>query len=295
MTDRILINKLEFYITNVCNLTCSNCNRYNNYKFSGHWRWADAEPVLAQWAKKIQIRQLVILGGEPLLNPDIIQWITGLSRLWPKSDGPKGVQILTNGTRLDLIPGLYESLLDGAWIGVSMHSLEHQERLFSKIRNFLKHPIQETSGTNDKISSFRHFVDVNKKNIYVWNNSVFGTSNIIQQANDTFGLYNSNPEVAHENCSFRRYKNYHMIHGKIYKCGPVALMSEFDEQYPFDISEEDRALLHAPNRGLAVDEFDQRGPEFLSNIDRVIPQCKFCPESYEYQPITFTTLKPNKI
>ncbi len=86
-----------------------------------------------------------------------------------------------------------------------------------------------------------------------------------------------------------------MIRGKIYKCGPVALMSEFDDQYQFDISEEDRAIIHAPGRGLGIDEFDTRGAEFLANIDNVISQCKFCPEEYEYKPIVFSTLKPNKI
>jgi organic radical activating enzyme len=294
MTDRTLINKLEFYITNVCNLTCSDCNRYNNYKFSGHWRWADAEPVLSQWAKKIQITQLVILGGEPLLNPDITQWITGLSKLWPRSEG-SCVQVQTNGTRLDLVEGLYEALGTSNWIGVSLHDPKHKEILFSRIRNFLRHPIIETEEPDHFVGSRWQFFDAHRRSLHVWDNSVFGTSNIIQQANGIFGLYNSNPDLAHEICSFRQFKNYHMIRGKIYKCGPVALMSEFDEQYPFDISEEDRALIHAPNRGLAVDEFDQRGHDFFANIDRVIPQCKFCPESYEFRPITFTKLKPNKI
>jgi hypothetical protein len=72
-------------------------------------------------------------------------------------------------------------------------------------------------------------------------------------------------------------------------------MAEFDQQYVFDISNEDRAIIHAPGRGLSVDEFDTRGQEFLDTIDSVIPQCKFCPENYDYKPITFSTLKPNKI
>ena len=86
-----------------------------------------------------------------------------------------------------------------------------------------------------------------------------------------------------------------MIRGQIYKCGPVALMAEFDQQYAFDLTDEDRAIIHSPRRGLSIDEWDIHGGEFLDNIDNVIPQCKFCPESYDYKPITFSTLKPNKI
>jgi hypothetical protein len=292
MTNRILIDKLEFYITNVCNLTCSGCNRYNNYKFAGHWTWADAEPILTQWAKKIDIRHPVILGGEPLLNPDIVEWITGVNRLWPDHSG---VQVQSNGTRLDLVKGLYDVLSYGNWIGISLHADEHREPLFARIRNFLQHPIKETEDPDHPIGSRWQFTDSWGRYIHVWSNDHFVQSNIIEHANGALGLYNSDPKKAHEICTFRRFKNYHMIQGQIYKCGPVALMAEFDDQHRFDISDEDRAIIHAPGRGLSIDEFDHRGQEFLDNIDNVIPQCKFCPESYDYKPIVFSNLKPNKI
>jgi hypothetical protein len=294
MTERILIDRLEFYITNVCNLTCSGCNRYNNYKFAGHWTWADAEPILERWAERIDIRHPVILGGEPLLNPDVVSWINGIRRLWPRYSG---VQVQSNGTRLDLVRGLYEALDPnvGNWIGISLHANEHRDPLFSRIRAFLKDPIIETEDPENPIGSRYQFLDVNKRKVHVWRNDTFVQSNILELPNGRFGLYNSNPGQAHETCTFRRFKNYHMIQGQIYKCGPVALMAEFDNQYKFDISEEDRAIIHASGRGLSIDKWDTRGPEFLANIDNVIPQCKFCPESYNYKPITFSTLKPNKI
>ena len=291
MLERPLIDRLEFYITNVCNLTCSGCNRYNNYKFSGWESWADAEPILTQWAEKIDIRHPVILGGEPLLNPDIVEWIAGIRRLWPNHSG---VQVQSNGTRLDLVKGLYDVVNYDNWIGISLHSEEHKEPLFERIRNFLKHPITETQDPNHPIGSRYQFTDANGKYVHVWENNQFVQSNIIERPDGTLTLYQSDPEIAHENCTFRRFKNYHMIHGRIYKCGPVALMPKFDDQYPFDLSPKDRAIMRG-YRGLGVDEFDSRGHEFLNTIDNVVPQCKFCPESYEYKPITFSRLKPNKI
>jgi hypothetical protein len=71
-------------------------------------------------------------------------------------------------------------------------------------------------------------------------------------------------------------------------------MAEFDLQYPFDISDEDRAIIHT-DQGLSIDEFDSRGEEFFRNIDKPIPQCKFCPDTFEWHKIEFTDLKPNKI
>jgi hypothetical protein len=194
-----------------------------------------------------------------------------------------------------LIRGLYDVIDHDNWIGISLHDIGHREPLFDRIRNFLKHPIQETEDSTHPIGSRWQFIDVNKKYIHVWANNQFVQSNIRELPDKKFGLYNSDPALAHENCTFRRFKNYHMIRGQIYKCGPVALMAEFDDQYRFDISNEDRAIIHASGRGLSIDEFDTRGQEFLDNIDNMIPQCKFCPESYEYKPISFSTLKPNKI
>lgn len=284
----MILDRLEFYITNVCNLTCSECNRYNNYHFRGWSAWEDHADNLAQWARRIKIRHPVILGGEPLLNRDIVKWVRGLRRLWPYSEG---IQIQSNGTRIDLVPGLYEALTAKKrnWIGVSIHDVNDQQEIFDKIRNFLKPPIIETADHDPAGSDFQ-FRDVNDLAVHVWISNKFVNSNVIQTGNGRFTLYNSDPVKAHDNCNFRKFKNYHWINGSIYKCGPVGLMPQFDDQYNFDISLDDKKLLRE-YRGLDVDEFDHRGQNFFDEIDRVIPQCKFCPEDYVYKPITFSDRK----
>jgi organic radical activating enzyme len=290
--SRIQIDKLEFYITNVCNLTCSGCNRYNNYKFAGWEDFDDYEEILTQWSKKIDIIKPVILGGEPLLNPSINRWLKGIRKLWPDWYSP---QIQSNGTRIDLVDGLYDTLREvKTWIGISLHVQDDKEAIFTRIRNFLVHPIKETSGTSTQHMSNYQFVDVNNVQVHVWVSDHFTQSNIIEDPSGRFTLYNSDPERAHANCAFVKYKNYHFIDGKIHKCGPAPLMQQFDQQYPFDISATDRELIHS-YRGLSLDEFDQRGQEFFRTIDEPIAQCKFCPESYEYKKIQFSNLKPNKI
>jgi len=290
---RIQIDKLEFYITNVCNLTCSGCNRYNNYKFAGWENFDDYEEILTRWAEKIDIVKPVILGGEPLLNPSINKWLKGIRRLWPDQLPP---QIQSNGTRIDLVPGLYETCLEtGGWIGISLHSMDDFDAIVARIKNFLKDPetIPNDSPVNEHDRKYK-FLDKNGLTAHIWFSDHFTQSNIIQGADGEFRLYNSDPVKAHANCSFVQWKNYHMIDGKIHKCGPAPLMQQFDKQYPFEISEADRELIHS-YRGLSVDEFDERGEEFFRTIDDPIAQCKFCPESYEYKKITFSNLKPNKI
>ena len=292
MDNRITIDKLEFYITNVCNLTCSGCNRYNNYKFSGWQDYNDYADIIQQWSTKINIVKPVILGGEPLLNPSINEWVRGLKTVWPTAYSP---EIISNGTRIDLVDGLYESCREtGSWIGISLHRDSDLAPIVNRIKNFLTHPIQEGKHLKPQVNSDYQFKDANNVQVHIWITTDFLQNNIIERVDGTRTLYNSDPVKAHAVCPQVIHKNYHFLNGKIYKCGPAPLMPEFDKQYPFDISDEDRTILYA-DQGLSIEEFDERGAEFFANIDNPIPQCKFCPESYEWHKIEFSDLKPNKV
>jgi hypothetical protein len=81
-----------------------------------------------------------------------------------------------------------------------------------------------------------------------------------------------------------------MIKGRLYKCGPAALFPEFDDQHGFDISDEDRAILHS-YRPLTADTYLTKGAEFLDTIDNQLDMCKFCPESLEYKNRLFAVTK----
>ena len=281
--NRIEIPKVEFYITNVCNLTCHNCNRYNNHDFKGFQKWSDYKEIYTEWAKKIKIKHIVILGGEPLLNPTIIEWINGLHRLWPVYQS----QVITNGTYLNKIPNLYEKTKYQTWFQISIHNTNDIDAHFQNIQKFLTEPIEmfndktQVDGQGKSATWGADFLFKDKNNIVVTASiqDDFYNISIHLNENNQLTLHNNNPIEAHQDCGFAKYKNYHFIRGKLYKCGPVALIPEFDRQYPLAISSEDRELLNSYTP-LSVADFDQHGREFLANIDNVIPQCKFCPSSF---------------
>jgi organic radical activating enzyme len=131
--------KVEFYITNVCNYTCDNCNRFNNHKFSGWQRWSDYEGIYRQWAERIELRAITILGGEPTLNPTLPEWVAGLNEIFNCD-----VEVLTNGTRLNHVPELYKAITKprprtrpANHIGVSLHNIADFEMLRQNILNFI--------------------------------------------------------------------------------------------------------------------------------------------------------------
>lgn len=286
---RYFIPKVEFYITNVCNLTCNNCNRFNNHDFKGWQRWSDYEAQYEEWGRHVNIGKVVILGGEPLLNPTLRDWVLGINRIWNRP-----VQILTNATRLHHVPYLYDLLLGRNssypavqrlfettkttnYVGVSWHNENNISELDRLIRGFLKGSVQINNalGVKKFDNAYRVWNDENNVIIPAWMQDEFETSSMIQTPQG-FGLHNTPIEDAHSSCTFVNNKNYHFIRGALYKCGPAALLPEFDQQHKLLISDEDRALLNS-YRPLHVENWDTDAQEFLQNLDNPIPQCKFCP------------------
>jgi organic radical activating enzyme len=284
-------NKVDFYITNVCNLTCERCNRFNNYNFRGWQAWQDYKSDYEQWSKFVDLRAATIMGGEPFLNPTLGDWIDGINSLFGIE-----VQVLTNGTRFQQSKHLYKHFLYQSeknnqcknHIGVSLHRLDQYDQLKEDVLDFLEHPVQiyPKDHPNNLWKSDLLFVDCNNIFVNVYIVDKFGAAAIkpLTQTHNRFELHNSNPEIAHGNCAFVQFKSYHFIRGKLYKCGPAALMPEFDQQHQFNITDEDREILHS-YKALDVDNFVEYYREFFGNIDNPIPQCKFCPESYDSQKI----------
>jgi hypothetical protein len=219
------------------------------------------------------------LGGEPTLNPTLPDWVAGLNEIFNCD-----VEVLTNGTRLNQSKALYEKFLyrsprEGAMnhIGVSLHNLADQEQLLANVRAFFPVSFEEFPKESHRNywNSDWFFIDNNGVMINVYKVNQFSDASIrpIQQQ---FYLHNNDPAQAHNTCAFARFKSYHYIRGRLYKCGPVALMPEFDQQFVLQISDQDRVLLNS-YQSLGVDNFDQYHQEFFENLDNPIAQCKFCP------------------
>ena len=275
---RIYVPNIEFYITNVCNLACPQCNRFNDHNFAGGQDWKDYEEVYTAWSKKIRLQKVTILGGEPLLNPSICDWICGLNRLWDKR-----VNLLTNGTRLNQVPGLYDAMMNyrkagGNWIGISVHNVKDLDLYFEEVKKFLSGPLDFFEGKEHEQTwgADYAFVDKNQVQVNLYIQDSFYQSAVQKNSLGKFTLHQSDPVEAHNVCGFAQYQCYHFIRGKLYKCGPVGLFPEFDQQHHFDISNKDRDLLNS-YQPLTVDQFDACGQQFIDDIDEVIPQCKFCP------------------
>ena len=286
---------LDFYITNVCNLTCEECFTLSNYKFKGHQSWKDYAEIYKEWSGKLDIwSHIRILGGEPLLVPDIIDWIEGIKTCWPDNK----LTVTTNGYRLNHVKNLYNTLLKhrgSVELTIARHNPNDWETLNEIINNFLVAPIttirkstqtwKRTDTTGDL-----YIRDSNGVTIVVENQWIFSTSGVKFNSDlQKYNLHNSDPEKAHNICLMRHCHS--MIKGKLYKCVPSFVFSEFDKQNNLDISDEDRHLLNSYTP-LSVDDDYVTSRKFILGLNNSIPQCKFCPQEHVTKKI-FSIEKKN--
>jgi|TARA_R110000868_G_scaffold240928_1_gene495551 organic radical activating enzyme len=269
----------EFYITNVCNQNCKNCNRYNNYAFQGHYLWEDHKEDYIKWSKIVDFDQVGILGGEPLTNPDFLNWLHGIAELWPNTN----ITIVTNGTQFDRWPTLYEELKqykNRIMIEISHHTPRTWHDTTQKTSSLLPNISNTKQGTipgsNMQRFSYNDTSGVKIELSQAWS---FGPTSLIRnELTNELSLYDNDPEEAVAVCEFNQFGCHHFIAGKLYKCGPVGLLPEFMQQYKVNVTEKQQQLIdgYVPAQS---DWSDEELTGFINNLTdkKSIPQCSLCP------------------
>jgi hypothetical protein len=165
-------------------------------------------------------------------------------------------------------------------LGVSWHNPATVDEFDQEVRKFLQGPVikVERDHPENKFRAPIMWMDSNRVKIPLWTQYDFYESAIKPTEIGTLTLHDSDPIVAHENCGFVKSKNYHFIKGKLYKCGPVALFPEFDQQHQLDILDQDRELINS-YQPLTVEECAKHGNNYFTKLDEPLAQCKFCPET----------------
>lgn len=288
--NKLKIGLVEFYITNVCNLTCQGCNRFNSYKFTGYQKWSDYKDVYTQWASEIQPSSIGILGGEPLLNPTYMEWLSGIRALWPNTM----MGTTTNGYRLNKINGLYDFIhehKENTFLSVGIHNKKHTKMIMGHVQSFLKGPLKYQFNHRTAYHKNMIITDSNDVKLQVEYNWWFHQGAIVNNG-ESLTLHNSDPQKAHDICHSKTC--HHFMNGELYKCGAVALFPEFDKQHKLSLSQEDREIMES-YRPLRISDDFSRKQTFIKELRNPIAQCKFCPEVYKGEQIFAEEKKVIKI
>lgn len=272
------LQEVQYYINNDCNLSCRNCVSYNNFDYRGYYTWKDSELKNRLWPRYINPGRISILGGEPYLNPDLINWARGVRSIWPEHDY---ITLATNGTLLDrdkVKKTTKEILSIGIQIEISVHDEKCHQEITENFLQILREediPFDVEDVWDDYTAAYdkQRIRDSRSGQIMGTISSAYMFENVsVESTGATINFYSSDPERAHEVCLGREC--HYILHGDLYKCVVVSTAKEFSNQHGLD-----------PRSKSLIDQYlpcDPLSPEdeindFLDKIKKTIPQCSLCP------------------
>ena len=144
---------IDYHISHLCNLSCESCNHLTNSKHNKILTLKEIENDFLLWYKKIQPCSIHLLGGEPLLNPQIYEILELIRNYFKNSN----IKLLTNGLLLHKYPNLPIYLKNNnIFLKISLHGHNLNENLELVNQWVNKYDIKYDVIDNTKIWSKRY-------------------------------------------------------------------------------------------------------------------------------------------
>lgn len=130
------LDYLEYKVCDNCNLNCRGCSHFANIVEPNTYRdYQVFKRDIHQLKKHIpHINKIRVLGGEPFLHPDILQFVKLFRKLYPFSD----IRICTNAVLLSEIPKNDLVFLKGLGVGLDISVYPIIKDRIGKIESKLK-------------------------------------------------------------------------------------------------------------------------------------------------------------
>jgi len=127
---------LEFHVADHCNLNCKACEHYSGLVKEPHF------PNLKKFTRDFErlhefiddINMIRILGGEPLLNPELNEYIKLSRRLYPQAI----IHVVTNALLLPKMPEEFFETLRQCNAGITISFYPPLESKMPAIKNFVE-------------------------------------------------------------------------------------------------------------------------------------------------------------
>ena len=162
-SERREIQTIELHVAEHCNLNCKNCSMFcglvNEPSFPNLEKMKKG---LMQLKKYIDhVKKVRIIGGEPLLNPDLYKYIELIRNMFPYTD----IRVITNGllvTKMNqkLIDSLRNSHATFIVTGYKPIMYEHEKIHYFLESMGIKHEISDVVTEFQKIYNYRGESDI---------------------------------------------------------------------------------------------------------------------------------------
>lgn len=234
-----MLKSIEFHLVEHCNLNCQYCDHFSPIAEKNFLDIETFEKDIKQLSKVLNgnLKQLFLLGGEPLLHPQLIDFLPICRKYFPKTQ----ISIFTNGILLEEQPEIF-------WKTCSQYDIEI---------NVTKYPIN-LNFENIKRIAFSHVVKI----------QFFFTKELKTSWHaplDLKGMQDKNENFAH--C---RYANYCVFlkAGRLYTCSIAPNIGHFNKYFGKNLP-----LTNKDSINIYKAKNEKEILEFLA---KPIPFCKYC-------------------
>jgi Radical SAM superfamily/4Fe-4S single cluster domain len=247
--------QVEYHISSVCNFTCVGCSHFSEEGHAGRATVQSFKDEVGPWSKRLAPQYLLLLGGEPTLNPDLVEIVEECGRTWDKE--VKKI-LVSNGWFLHKFPNLPKMLKStNTRLDLSIHhdSPEYLAKL-AEIRDLVK-----SWGIVPRMrESFRDW-------------SLYR----VGHGKDTRPFHDEDPQRSWDVCASRHCLQIH--EGMLWKCPPISYLGMHLNKYINDMTDEVAREWepYSSYRPLDVSCTDVELMEFVNR--RSEGCCSMCPAS----------------
>lgn len=268
----IPIHSLEWFAAHACNLSCEGCLTYSDYNYNTVIKKETLKKWYEAWNKRIAPKNLAIIGGEPLINKEILDIIQMTSDTW-NMEHVKYFEIVTNGFLLHKYPDLPKVLKEtNCTLSISIHgNSEEYTQQVEDIRKITDEWVKEYD------IGLKFYID-NSREETTWRLP------FKNYQNGSFEPYEDNDIEGSWNNCITGQTCWQLYDYNIYKCPLVAYLPKQKKSY--GLSEKwDPYLKYIP---LTPDSSDSEIIDFFNR--KAESCCGMCPSSlpepyYKQDPI----------
>lgn len=259
---------VETMITQACNLSCLGCSNYSDLVHNGYLTWAEGRESIEAWLERVDIPDFGIIGGEPLMNPQVEQWITGLRELMPNSQ----LRFTTNGLLLHKYPDLLDLLeqVGNCVFKITVHQSSPE------LENYIEQVLAARSWQSVVEYGITRYKSGNNVRFQIKRPDVFYKT--FKGSYETMQPHNNDPQQAFDVCTQQTCPL--LYRGKLYKCSTSGLLAEVLARVNLADNPQWNQYL-VP--GLAVDCSAKELDAFINNFNQPHAMCAMCPTANDLE------------